>query len=259
MERPPRTPQPPARTRRQRTIRRRAESTVSGSLSPPLSFAARTLTRLGPQRRPPARVSENAQRPGTSTERMGQRRGQARRRRPGTSIEHGQIAEEAVMSTTVKSATEITPFHVEFPQEDLDDLHRRITATRWPSKELVGDRSQGVQLATVQRLARYWVTEYDWRRCEAKLNALPQFTTEIDGVVIHFIHVKSRHENALPLILTHGWPGSIIEMLEVVGPLTDPTAHGGSADDSFDLVVPSIPGYGFSPEPTERGWEAGRV
>jgi pimeloyl-ACP methyl ester carboxylesterase len=153
----------------------------------------------------------------------------------------------------------VRPFHVEFPQDDLDDLRRRITATRWPSKELVDDRSQGVQLATVQKLARYWVTEYDWRRCEAKLNALPQFTTEIDGVVIHFIHVKSQHENALPLIITHGWPGSIIEMLEVVGPLTDPTAHGASAEDAFDLVIPSIPGYGFSPEPTERGWWAGRV
>src|SRR5579864_4866375 len=160
---------------------------------------------------------------------------------------------------SVMTATEIKPFRVEFPKDDLDDLRRRVTATRWPSKELVDDRSQGVQLATVQKLARYWVTEYDWRRCEAKLNALPQFTTEIDGVNIHFIHVKSQRENALPLILTHGWPGSIIEMLEVVGPLTDPTAHGGRAEDAFDLVVPSIPGYGFSSEPTERGWESSRT
>jgi pimeloyl-ACP methyl ester carboxylesterase len=161
--------------------------------------------------------------------------------------------------TAVETAVDIRPFNVEISEDDLVDLRRRITATRWPSKELVDDRSQGVQLATVQKLARYWVTEYDWRRCEAKLNALPQFTTEIDGVNIHFIHVRSQHENALPLILTHGWPGSIIEMLEVVGPLTDPTAHGGTAADAFDLVIPSIPGYGFSSEPTERGWESNRT
>jgi pimeloyl-ACP methyl ester carboxylesterase len=163
------------------------------------------------------------------------------------------------MSTTVESATGIKPFHVEVPQDDLDDLRRRISATRWPSRELVSDRSQGVQLATVQELARYWVNEYDWRRCEAKLNALPQFTTEIDGLDVHFVHVKSRHENALPLIVTHGWPGSIVELLEIVEPLTDPTEHGGTAADAFDLVIPSIPGYGFSSEPTERGWWAGRV
>jgi pimeloyl-ACP methyl ester carboxylesterase len=163
------------------------------------------------------------------------------------------------MSTTVETTTEVRSFSVDVPQEQLDDLRRRIEATRWPSKELVTDRSQGVQLATLQELARYWTTEYDWRKAEAKLNALPQFTTEIDGVGIHFIHVKSRHENALPLIMTHGWPGSVIELLETVGPLTDPTAHGGGAEDAFDLVLPSVPGYGFSAEPSELGWWAGRV
>jgi pimeloyl-ACP methyl ester carboxylesterase len=162
------------------------------------------------------------------------------------------------MSSTVETATEIQPFHVETPTEQLDDLRRRVAATRWPSKELVADRSQGVQLATLQELARYWTADYDWRKLEAKLNALPQFTTEIDGVDIHFIHVRSQHENALPLIVTHGWPGSVVEMLEVIGPLTDPTAHGGEADDAFDLVVPSLPGYGFSSQPTEVGWGAGR-
>jgi pimeloyl-ACP methyl ester carboxylesterase len=163
------------------------------------------------------------------------------------------------MSTSVEAATEIRPFQVEFPEEAIDDLRRRIAATRWPTKELVADRSQGVQLATAQALARYWLDEYDWRRCEEKLNALPQFKTEIDGVDVHFIHVRSEHENALPVIITHGWPGSVIELLEVIGPLTDPTAHGGSAEDAFDVVIPSIPGYGLSAEPTEPGWWAGRV
>ena len=146
---------------------------------------------------------------------------------------------------TIESATEIRAFHVEVPEEELDDLRRRIAATRWPSKELVSDRSQGIQLATLQELARYWTTDYDWRKAEAKLNALPQFTTEIDGVDIHFIHVKSQHEDALPLIMTHGWPGSVIELLEAVGPLTDPTAHGGSAEDAFHLVLPSTPWVRF--------------
>ena len=155
--------------------------------------------------------------------------------------------------------TSIRPFRVNVPDEDLAELHRRIAATRLPSKELVADRSQGVQLATIQELARYWENEYDWRRCEARLNALPQFTTEIDGLNIHFIHVKSRHENALPLIMTHGWPGSVIELLETIGPLTDPTAHGGRAEDAFHLVLPSIPGYGFSDEPTELGWGPIRI
>jgi pimeloyl-ACP methyl ester carboxylesterase len=153
----------------------------------------------------------------------------------------------------------IRPFDVDIPQEDLDDLRRRIAATRWPSKELVADRSQGVQLATIQELARYWTTDYDWRKVEAKLNALPQFTTEIDGVAIHFIHVRSPHEDALPLVMTHGWPGSVIELLDTVGPLTDPTAHGGGAEDAFHLVLPSLPGYGFSGEPAELGWDASRT
>ena len=163
------------------------------------------------------------------------------------------------MSTTVDTATEIRPFQLEIPEEQIDDLRRRIEATRLPTKELVEDRSQGVQLATIQELARYWTTEYDFGRIEARLNALPQFTTEIDGVEIHFIHVRSPHENALPLIMTHGWPGSVIELLDTVGPLTDPTAHGGTAEDAFHLVLPSMPGYGLSSEPTELGWEAGRV
>jgi pimeloyl-ACP methyl ester carboxylesterase len=160
------------------------------------------------------------------------------------------------MTTTDVS---VRPFQVDSREEDLVDLRRRIEATRWPSKELVTDRSQGVQLGTSQELARYWATDYDWRRCEARLNALPQFKTEIDGVDVHFIHVKSPHEGALPLIMTHGWPGSIIELLETVGPLTDPSAYGAPAEDAFDLVLPSIPGYGFSAEPAELGWYAGRV
>jgi pimeloyl-ACP methyl ester carboxylesterase len=163
------------------------------------------------------------------------------------------------MTEATMTQPAIRPFQVNIPQEDLDDLRRRITATRLPHKELVADRSQGVQLATIQELARYWTTNYDWRACEARLNALPQFKTEIDGVDIHFIHVKSTHDNALPLIMTHGWPGSIIELLETVGPLTDPIAYGGSAEDAFDLVLPSIAGYGFSAEPTELGWYAGHV
>ena len=153
----------------------------------------------------------------------------------------------------------IRPFRVSIPEEALVDLRRRIAATRWPTKELVEDRSQGVQRATLQALARYWATEYDWRKAEAKLNALPQFLTKIDGVEIHFIHVRSRHENALPLIMTHGWPGSVIELLETVGPLTDPTKYGGTPADAFHLVLPSLPGYGFSGEPTDVGWESGRI
>jgi pimeloyl-ACP methyl ester carboxylesterase len=156
-------------------------------------------------------------------------------------------------------ATAIRPFRIEVPEEELAELRRRIAAVRWPSRELVTDRSQGVQLATMRELARYWGSDYDLRRIEARLNALPQFVTEIDGVDIHFIHVKSPHDNALPLIMTHGWPGSVIELLEVVGPLTDPTAHGGRAEDAFDLVLPSLPGYGFSGEPTEVGWDPGRT
>jgi pimeloyl-ACP methyl ester carboxylesterase len=162
------------------------------------------------------------------------------------------------MSVTTQ-ATEIRPFQIDVPEEQLDDLRRRIEATRWPTKELVDDRSQGVQLATMRELARYWTTDYDWRKCEARLNALPQFTTEIDGAEIHFIHVRSPHEDAMPLIMTHGWPGSVVELLETVGPLTDPTAHGGDAEDAFHLVLPSMPGYGFSAEPKELGWNAVRI
>jgi len=153
----------------------------------------------------------------------------------------------------------IRPFEVHVPDEDLAELQRRIAAVRWPRKELVADQSQGVQLATMQELARYWVTEHDWRACEARLNALPQFKTEIDGLGIHFIHVKSRYEDALPLIITHGWPGSVIELLGVVGPLTDPATHGAAAGDAFDLVLPSLPGYGFSDEPASVGWGPGRT
>lgn len=163
------------------------------------------------------------------------------------------------MTTLIDNPTDIRSIRTTIPAEQIDDMRRRIAATRWPSKELVPDRSQGVQLATMHELARYWTNEYDWSRCEARLNALPQFTTEIDGVQIHFIHVRSRHENALPLIMTHGWPGSVVELLETVGPLTDPTAHGGSTDDAFHLVLPSLPGYGFSGEPTELGWDSGRT
>ena len=156
-------------------------------------------------------------------------------------------------------ATEIRPFQVRVSEAELEDLRRRIAATRWPTKELVPDRSQGVQLATIRALADYWANEYDFGRVEARLNAVPQFTTQIDGVDIHFIHVKSAHEDALPLIMTHGWPGSVIELLETIGPLTDPTAHGVQAEDAFHLVLPSLPGYGFSSEPAELGWNAGRV
>ena len=163
------------------------------------------------------------------------------------------------MSAQAPTATEIKPFNIDVSEDQIDDLRRRIAATRWPTKELVDDRSQGVQLAPLKELARYWVEDYDFGRIEARLNALPQFTTEIDGVDIHFIHVRSQHEDALPLIMTHGWPGSVIELLETIGPLTDPTAHGGSAEDAFHLVLPSIPGYGFSAEPAELGWGPARV
>ena len=152
------------------------------------------------------------------------------------------------------AATAIRPFGVDVPDQALDDLRRRVEATRWPGMELVADASQGVQLATLQELARYWASEYDWRRCEAKLNALPQFTTEIDGLDVHFLHVTSPHADALPLLITHGWPGSVVELLEVVGPLTDPTAHGGRAEDAFHLVIPSLPGMGFSTPLSSTDW-----
>jgi pimeloyl-ACP methyl ester carboxylesterase len=163
------------------------------------------------------------------------------------------------MSTTVDTATDIRTFSVDIADEQIDDLRRRIAATRLPSKELVDDRSQGVQLATIEELTRYWANDYDFGRIEARLNALPQFITEIDGVDIHFIHVRSKHEDAMPLIMTHGWPGSVIELLETIGPLTDPTAHGGTPGNAFHLVLPSLPGYGFSGEPTELGWDADRI
>ncbi|HEY4348084.1 MAG TPA: epoxide hydrolase [Gaiellaceae bacterium] len=163
------------------------------------------------------------------------------------------------MSTTVDIATEIRPLAVEISQEQIDNLRRRIAETRWPPTELVQDASQGVQLRFLQELARYWAEDYDFGRLEARLNALPQYTTSIDGLDIHFIHVRSEQQGALPLIITHGWPGSVVEMLDVIGPLTDPVAHGGSIDDAFDVVIPSIPGYGFSSQPTEAGWDSGRI
>jgi hypothetical protein len=161
--------------------------------------------------------------------------------------------------SAIDTATEIRPFHVEFARGDVDDLRRRIAATRWPTEELVADRSQGVRLAALRAFASYWHDEYDFGRIEAVLNALPQFVTEIDGVDVHFVHVRSPHEDALPLIMTHGWPGSVIEQIDTVGPLTDPTALGGSAEDAFHLVLPSLPGYGFSSQPTEVGWDLARV
>ena len=164
-----------------------------------------------------------------------------------------QRGDQAIEKNAIRS------FRASTPESDLTELRNRINATRWPEPETVADASQGVQLATVQRLARYWATEYDWRKCEARLNALPQFITEIDGLDIHFIHARSKHENALPLIVTHGWPGSIVEQLKIVGPLTDPTAHGGSAADAFHLVIPSMPGYGFSGKPTTTGWGPDRI
>jgi pimeloyl-ACP methyl ester carboxylesterase len=160
---------------------------------------------------------------------------------------------------TVETATEIRPFHVDIPDHDLDDLRRRVASTHWPEKETVDDESQGVPLAMIQELARYWATGYNWRRCEATLNTLPQFITEIDGLDIHFIHVRSQHEDALPLIVNHGWPGSIIEQLKIIDRLTDPTAYGGAAEDAFHLVVPSMPGYGFSGKPTSTGWGPERM
>ena len=169
------------------------------------------------------------------------------------------VAATALAPTEPRADSTIRPFHVSFPDHALVDLKRRIAATQWPDPETVTDQSQGVQFATMRNLARYWQTDYDWRKCEAKLNALPQFITEIDGLDIHFIHVRSAHGNALPLIVTHGWPGSIIEQMKIIEPLTNPTAHGGSASDAFHLVIPSIPGYGFSARPTTTGWDPVRI
>jgi pimeloyl-ACP methyl ester carboxylesterase len=159
----------------------------------------------------------------------------------------------------VQSTTAVRPFHFHASDEALADLRKRVQATQWPDQEIVNDESQGVKLLTMQKLAKYWATEYDWRKCEAKLNALPQFTTTIDGVDIHFIHVRSKEKNPLPIIITHGWPGSIIEQMKIIGPLTDPTAYGGKAEDAFDVVIPSLPGYGFSGKPTATGWSPIRV
>jgi pimeloyl-ACP methyl ester carboxylesterase len=163
------------------------------------------------------------------------------------------------MSSTVETASDIRPFHVDIPEEALEDLRRRIAATNWPEKETVGDQSQGVPLAMIQKLARYWMTDYDWRICEANLNALPQFVTEIDGLNFHFIHARSQHEDALPLIINHGWPGSVIEQLKIIDPLVNPTAYGAGASDAFHVVVPSMPGYGFSGKPTSTGWGPERM
>ena len=159
------------------------------------------------------------------------------------------------MTVTTVNEAAVRPFTVEVAQEDIDDLQRRLAATRWPERETVTDATQGVQSATMEALVRYWATEYDFRRFESRLNAFPQFMTEIDGLDIHFIHVESSRDDALPLIITHGWPGSVIEMLNVIGPLTDPTSHGGNAEDAFHLVIPSIPGYGYSAKPTTTGWD----
>jgi pimeloyl-ACP methyl ester carboxylesterase len=165
----------------------------------------------------------------------------------------------AAAEQTVNAKSAIRPFKVSFPEAELTDLRKRINATKWPDQETVADASEGVQLATIQKLARYWGTEYDWRPCEAKLNALPNFITEIDGLDIHFVHVRSKEKNALPIIVTHGWPGSVVEQLKLVEPLTNPTAHGGSASDAFDVVIPSMAGYGFSGKPTTTGWDCTRM
>jgi hypothetical protein len=174
----------------------------------------------------------------------------------------GAMAASSLMAMQARAATAsdaIRQFNIDVPQAELDELRRRINATRWPERETVTDESQGVPLAMIQELARYWATNYDWRKCEARLNALPQFMTEIDGLDIHFVHVRSKHENALPMIVTHGWPGSIIEQLKIIDPLTNPTANGGSASDAFHLVIPSLPGYGFSGKPTMTGWDPAHI
>ena len=178
----------------------------------------------------------------------------------GALVLQGTLAEAQTGSNkTNQSSGTIRPFKVQFPDSDLKELRRRIQATKWPKKETVADGSQGVQLATIQKLAKYWATDYDWRKAEAKLNSFPNFITNIDGLDFHFIHVRSKHPNALPMIVTHGWPGSIIEQLKIIEPLTNPTAHGGKAEDAFDIVIPSLPGYGFSEQPSSSGWEPYRI
>src|SRR6202030_3585843 len=169
------------------------------------------------------------------------------------------MTQNSATQRTTEQADAIRPFHVNVPEEELAELRRRIRATKWPERETVTDASQGVQLATMQNLARYWATEYDWRKIEARLNAVPNFFTGIDGLDIHFVHVRSKHENALPLIVTHGWPGSIVEQMKIIDRLTNPTAHGGSASDAFHLVIPSMPGYGYSGKPTTPGWDAAHI
>src|SRR5262245_23897385 len=237
----------------------------------PARRRCRTFASRSPSRRSPARSggrraagskrrtrtsSTSTRRPGAVTSPPGR---SWRSSRTSYVQRSGRCAEGGPMSTTVETATGIRSFQVEIPDEQIEDLRRRIESTRWPTKELVSDSSQGIELALLEELARYWAHEYDFGRLESRLNAVPQFTTEIDSLDIHFIHVKSAHDNALPVIITHGWPGSIIEMLGVIEPLTDPTAHGGEARDAFDVVIPSIPGYGFSDEPTEPGWDSGRI
>src|SRR6478735_3615519 len=172
---------------------------------------------------------------------------------------HAMTATLTDVIPTTDADSPIRPFHVNVSEADVADLRRRIKATRWPEPETVKDDTQGVQFATMQKLANYWATEWDWKKCEAKINAVPNFITEIDGLDIHFIHVKSKERNAMPLIITHGWPGSIIEQMKVIGPLTNPTAHGGTAADAFDIVIPSLPGYGFSGQPTATGWDPPRI
>ena len=193
---------------------------------------------------------------------MSEDRTQNRRRFLGTAattVAAAQLGTLVRAEPTEKPPAEeaVRPFRIDVPDADLTDLRNRIKATRWPERET--DASQGVLLATVQKLAKYWVEKYDWRKVEAKLNALPNFVTEIDGLDIHFIHVRSKHENALPLVVTHGWPGSVIEQLKIIDPLTNPTAHGASASDAFDIVIPSLPGYGFSGKPTTTGWDVPRI
>src|SRR5271165_5347425 len=186
----------------------------------------------------------------------------AQTKKSETNQKEDTMTQASTTQTGSKQANDnnaIRPFHVNVPEADLTELRRRINATKWPERETVTDASQGVQLATMQALSRYWGSDYDWRKIEAKLSALPNFITEIDGLDIHFIHVRSKHENALPLIVTHGWPGSIIEQLKIIDPLTNPTAHGASASDAFDLVIPSLPGYGFSGKPTATGWDPLRI
>ncbi len=177
----------------------------------------------------------------------------------GAIVMQGTLSDAQTGTASNPPSDEIRPFHVQVPQQKLDDLKRRIMEMRWPEQEIVKDETQGVQLATMQALAQYWATSYDWRKVEARLNALPQFITTIDGVDIHFIHVRSKHKNALPIIITHGWPGSIIEQMKVIGPLSDPTAYGGKAEDAFDVIIPSIPGYGFSGKPNVTGWDPPRI